>query len=1018
MYSLKQNYKTLLILFIIGSCICSFFWLSSRYPALNLKAIMGSQTGLSGLGFDVLVAVQDHDNIIKRILLTTVNWLYSNIEGMSFGLLIAPVILSAFSLFSHTQAKNPISASLLGAFIGAPLGVCANCATPIAQGVKSAKGKTETMLALIVSSPTLNIMVLTMVFTMLPIYMAVIKVVFTLFIIIVAIPIIGRFFGTDTALIPKDIKNTQSAIKTPPKNQSWPSALVWVSKTLAHNFFFIIKIVLPLMLLSGLVGSIIITLLPLDYLAHLPVSGYLQKTLLLVFISVIGTLLPVPIAFDVIVSSALLQQALHPSYIAALLVTLGPFSIYPFLVVKNSCGIRAALAMLLVIIGTGIMAGLASNIIEPSTKAWQDAQLTEDISSQQFSLNRVEYQAPHSYESINPVKPDTEIIFIDRPDLKVSSKNYTTPKAISQERIKFNKQLGEQWGIDKSYRFSVESFTDESLFKGIASGDINQDGWQDILLTDADGLRVYINQKGISFKEVPIANNAFKNKQITVAALADIDNDHDLDIILGQAQDHLYYISNEQGRFSSAAIRLPNLDNTIMSSSLSFADINKNGFLDILVGNWSVGDNAGDIGLISSTNTLLLNKNKVFTTKKLSCKPGETLTSLLSDINNDNNIDALIGNDFLIPDCFYTGSKNGLQPNDRLINKRSTTIFTMSYSSADINNDGHLDIYSVDIADPAANSTQNLNQHNTICDSLKDTPHYSHCINKLLIQSNISHKPQLSHCKLLASPKFYDDCIAFMFYKKQYKGDISCENLPDDWTIFRQSCNNYQKAISHGFVPGEFIVPEQNGNALHIQQQDGSFKELAKTYKVNHAGWGWNAKFNDLDQDGWQDLFVVNGYWDQRYREGNQLFLNNKGIDFSNISQQTGMNSYEITTSYTYVDIDNDGDTDIITNPAFGPVEVYQNQSAKQNSIQIELYDYRGNFYAIGAKVYLEYTDGIQMRELTLGGGYVSYDSPVIHFGLGKNTQIKHLTIVWPDGEKHQLLETLPANKRYVISRK
>ena len=125
-----------------------------------------------------------------------------------------------------------------------------------------------------------------------------------------------------------------------------------------------------------------------------------------------------------------------------------------------------------------------------------------------------------------------------------------------------------------------------------------------------------------------------------------------------------------------------------------------------------------------------------------------------------------------------------------------------------------------------------------------------------------------------------------------------------------------------------------------------------------------------------------------------------------------------ITHSFLSIDIDYDGDLDIITRSAVGQVYVYKNNENINHAININLIDNTGNRNAIGAKIYIEYGDGKkQIRELTLGGGFMSYQIPSAHFGLQKYKNIQKLKIRWPDGIETVIDSTLNANYTYVIER-
>ena len=125
-----------------------------------------------------------------------------------------------------------------------------------------------------------------------------------------------------------------------------------------------------------------------------------------------------------------------------------------------------------------------------------------------------------------------------------------------------------------------------------------------------------------------------------------------------------------------------------------------------------------------------------------------------------------------------------------------------------------------------------------------------------------------------------------------------------------------------------------------------------------------------------------------------------------------------ITHAFLYVDIDNDGDLDIITRSAIGQIFVYRNNESENASIDIKLIDHDGNRDALGAKIFIAYGDGKQqMRELTLGGGFMSYQAPLAHFGLGQHGHIESLTIRWPDGQESIIDSALSAGSKYVIER-
>ncbi len=84
----------------------------------------------------------------------------------------------------------------------------------------------------------------------------------------------------------------------------------------------------------------------------------------------------------------------------------------------------------------------------------------------------------------------------------------------------------------------------------------------------------------------------------------------------------------------------------------------------------------------------------------------------------------------------------------------------------------------------------------------------------------------------------------------------------------------------------------------------------------------------------------------------------------------------------------------------------------------MELRDAVGNSHGIGARVYAVMADGTeQMRELQSGGGFMSFDAPVAHFGLGAAEAAAGLRVVWPDGEVSEIAGPVPAGATYRLTR-
>jgi hypothetical protein len=150
------------------------------------------------------------------------------------------------------------------------------------------------------------------------------------------------------------------------------------------------------------------------------------------------------------------------------------------------------------------------------------------------------------------------------------------------------------------------------------------------------------------------------------------------------------------------------------------------------------------------------------------------------------------------------------------------------------------------------------------------------------------------------------------------------------------------------------------------------------------------------------------------------FFRNIEGEHFVEATDEAGLISYLRSGSYVSIDIENDGDLDLVLVPFHGPLIVYRNESTRGGAIEIELRDRVGNSHGIGSKVTIHYGDGgarHQLREIKSGGGFVSFDPLIAHFGLGDHLLVERVEIAWSTGEQHEIRGPFPAGSRYRITR-
>jgi hypothetical protein len=201
--------------------------------------------------------------------------------------------------------------------------------------------------------------------------------------------------------------------------------------------------------------------------------------------------------------------------------------------------------------------------------------------------------------------------------------------------------------------------------------------------------------------------------------------------------------------------------------------------------------------------------------------------------------------------------------------------------------------------------------------------------------------------------------------------------------------------------------PQRTANMLQLRDGGGGWRNEAARRGVEATGWSWAGRFGDLDNDGWLDLYVVNGMMEERMFghlpnhelvEENQVFRNDGRGRFTPMPQW-GLNSTLSGRSMVMADLDLDGDLDIVVNNLRGPAMLYENQLCGGDSLQVDLqWPAVQNRNAIGAQVTLHTSAGSFRRDVRAASGYLTGDASRLHFGVPVGATIQRLVIRWPDG--------------------
>ena len=1024
--------KLFFVLFFI-SLLAYFFWTGSRYPALNEKALMAGDMNITGIGFDIAYEVLPDDSLLVTIGKTTLNWIKTNLKGMTFGILFASLFLILFSWLNKLEFKNKLVQSFFGLFIGAPLGVCVNCAAPIAFGARKANLSVISSLSMMMSSPTFNFVIITMLFTMFHPYVALLKVVSAALLILIGVPIIARF-GEKKVLIENSGNNSQLVFLSEDQRiyeeESFLKTCQWFITQFAKSLFFILKKTLPLMLLAGLLGSVFISLMDWDSIFSLSQLITPRQSIKIIFVvlvvfALIGTFMPVPIAFDVIVVAILLNLGVSYSIASTLLFTLGIFSIYSFFIVKKAINLKTALLLFSTVAFVGFLNGLAGLYFD-----WYLVPKDKDMIAwlSEYDGEFYQVQGETKDQKAYPFEAVTKENFT------VNSKNAVVSKSRFSEKksgtFDFTLHVGPDVGINRDYEFVTYDNVHAgfNISHGFSSSgvDYNNDGWVDLIFGSSKGLQRFKNQGGKGFIKEPFGVDKIDSEHIILGHVIDLNNDGFQDIIASVFSEGLYvYYGSTDGYDEEKFTKIDFPNRYLTSRSISFYDLDEDGDLDLFCGNWSIGKGEGNISYKSSSDFFILNHIDSLTLVKTNYPQGATLTSLFWDKDGNSKKELFIGIDFEQPD--WSTSDFDLTKSLEEKNLPYSTHTTMSATAADINNDLRQDLFLAQIAEKSLQGNDMTKDVDQICDCFKDTPYLVECQKIVQGRQNTRQAIATGNFKVLPQKQKASAYKTFLLAeinrrKSQAKG-ISKELEEYSrglglWNFVHDSTNIYNDYDKKNMESKLYLEQKRDLNLLFMN--DGSkLVDQTKAFKLNEGGWTWNAQFEDLNNDEFVDLFMVNGSGRLAANQSSFFYINKSGQTFEEIGKEVGLRNYLSSQSYTYIDYDNDGDIDIAVLSEGGPVLLFENNLNSSNSIQFELDNGLTNSSIIGAEIYIYYGDSSlhQMREIRQSGGYQSYNPTTVHFGLGRHQQISKAVIAWNDGDSTVINQPLKAGYKYWIGK-
>ncbi|MDH5361162.1 MAG: CRTAC1 family protein, partial [Gammaproteobacteria bacterium] len=588
--------------------------------------------------------------------------------------------------------------------------------------------------------------------------------------------------------------------------------------------------------------------------------------------------------------------------------------------------------------------------------------------------------------------------------------------SVNTKESKFHKVAGEGVGFENVWSMSLSDFVDPFVYgKGIATGDYNNDGWPDVLVATEKGVNLYTNIDGGRFSYTLSLNPPEYIANTFVVTFVDINNDGWLDIYFSSYSKGNYIALSNKGKFLSDNIHRLESKKSIVSLASGFYDLDLDGDLDMVVGNWSFGQDKGFVPKLSD-NIWYYNDNNTFKAYYPEEEKGETLSVLLSDMNNDSLAEMFIANDRGAPDVIYLSNKEGVGTRVHSMSNRMpvTSFNTMSYESADFNNDLNFDVFSTDM-------TIGKGKDIHYCEVLDDNIR-GECFELLSVQKEIKSL-NVSWCNGLSDDE-KDECYSAMIMQliKRDADAALCEKIPLSYSGKREFCYNMLEDIKNEKSNfSNASIRQVESNKMLFGDGKGNFSDVTNVMGVGNSFWSWNAKAADLDNDEWQDIYVANGFGFSEFRSisSNVLFRNITGNKFVRSESEFGLENYSNTPSYTYFDYDRDGDIDILSTSIMSGLSLFVNNSVNTNSIVFDLRDFVANRFCVGCKLIIKYNQGksSQIREIKLSGGFMSYDEPIAHFGLGEYEHIDGVSVVWSDGERIDIDQKFMSGYRYKLIR-